>query len=323
MEPRDLRPHVARLFGTAAARTTRVGVEHELPTRGGDGRPAPIDAIRAVVAGAWYADALAFEPGGQVELSLSPAAHPEAVADRLGRAVTDLSTRCAALGVDLVDTAVDVRPESEVPLQLTTPRYLAMQVHFDTIGAAGRRMMRRTASTQVCLDWWPGRAGLEQWLVLHLVGPSLAAALARSSGPGSRLATWLAVDPGRTAFDERLVAGDDPVAAYTAFAAGATAFLPDHDPVAHLTTLFPPVRPRGSYLEVRYLDAQPPDTVGAVASTLASLLYDEGRRRAPLTRFAPTRHTLAEQWQRAAAGDPELVATGRELLTSPVMAGVA
>ena len=99
-----------------------------------------------------------------------------------------------------------------------------MQAHFDTVGPAGRRMMRCTASTQVCLDWWPGRAGLEQWRVLNLAGPFLAAAFARSAGPGSRLATWLAVDPDRTAFDDRLLRGDDPVAAYAAFAAGATAF---------------------------------------------------------------------------------------------------
>ena len=97
-----------------------------------------------------------------------------------------------------------------------------MQAHFDTVGPAGRRMMRCTASTQVCLDWWPGRAGLEQWRVLNLAGPFLAAAFARSAGPDSRLATWLAVDPDRTAFDDRLLRGGDPVAAYASFARAAT-----------------------------------------------------------------------------------------------------
>ena len=74
---------------------------------------------------------------------------------------------------------VDSRPEADVPLQLDKPRYLAMQRHFDSIGPAGRRMMRRTASTQVCLDWWPGAAGLEQWRLLNLAGPFLAAAFAQ------------------------------------------------------------------------------------------------------------------------------------------------
>ena len=85
-------------------------------------------------------------------------------------------------------------------------------------------------------------------------------------GPASRLATWLDVDPGRTAFDDRLLRGVDPVAAYAEFAASASVFsMPGGDPAEptsfaawsrtheldagtarhHLSTLFPPVRPRG------------------------------------------------------------------------------
>ena len=99
-----------------------------------------------------------------------------------------------------------------------------MERHFDTIGPAGRVMMRRTASTQVCLDWWPGDEGVEQYRALLLAGPWLAAAYARSTGPGSRLATWLEVDPDRTAFDDRLLGGD-PVEAYAGSRAGPRAFI--------------------------------------------------------------------------------------------------
>ena len=155
-----------------------------------------------------------------------------------------------------------------------------MQRHFDSIGPAGRRMMRRTASTQVCLDWWPGGAGLEQWRLLNLAGPFLAAAFAR---PGSdRLATWLAVDPSRTAFDGRLLGGDDPVAAYAEFAAGATAFVEPGE--QHLTTLFPPVRPRGRYLEVRFPDVQEDEDIGTLVAVLAALLYDDTCRAEALRR---------------------------------------
>jgi glutamate--cysteine ligase len=41
----------------------------------------------------------------------------------------------------------------------------------------------------------------------------------------------------------------------------------------HLSTLFPPVRPRG-YLEVRYLDAQPGDEWIAPVAVVAALLSD-------------------------------------------------
>jgi glutamate--cysteine ligase len=172
-----------------------------------------------------------------------------------------------------------------------------MQAHFDSIGPAGRRMMRQTAGTQVCLDWWPGRAGLEQWRLLLLAGPFLAAALNRSS----RLATWLAVDPDRTGFDDRLLHGDDPVAAYADSAAGATRFVDDH-----LSTLFPPVRPRGRYLEVRFLDALPDDRVAPVALSLAGLLYDDERRRRTLARLEPEAPRLAEHWHTAARAPHEI-----------------
>ena len=168
-----------------------------------------------------------------------------------------------------------------------------MEKHFDSIGPAGRVMMRRTASTQVCLDWWPGDEGVEQYRVLQLAGPWIAAAYARSTGPGSRLATWLEVDPDRTAFDGRLLVGD-PVEAYERFARGAVRIAEPH-----LTTLFPPVRPRGTYLEVRYLDAQPLDRVEQVVEVLATLAYDADVRARVLHELEPLAHRLGDDWRAA------------------------
>lgn len=286
---------IPRLFPSAAnRRSTRVGLEHELLVRdvttGGAVAPDRVRAATSV--------ALAFEPGGQVELNgrCGPAG---VVVRRLRATVARLRSELARAGIALDDSPVDPRTPAQVPLQLTSPRYLAMQAHFDTIGPAGRRMMRCTASTQVCLDWWPGRAGLEQWRVLLLAGPHLAAAYHRTSGPGSRLATWLAVDPDRTAFDDRLLHGDDPVAAYAAFAAAATRFTSSTE---HLSTLFPPVRPRARYLEVRFLDVQREDRLDGLVAELASLVYDDDVRRRTLAALEPQRPRLAELWRDAAAG---------------------
>jgi len=310
MQTESLRADVAPLFAQGKRRTTRVAVEHELISidRGTGGAVAP-ERVRMATAGARYAPYLSFEPGGQVELSLPCAAGPAELAGDLRMAVAALRSDCAAAGIRLKATPVDVRPVEALPLQLTTSRYLAMERHLDTIGPAGRRMMRATASTQVCLDWWPGAAGAEQWRLLLLAGPFLAAAFARSVGPPSRLATWLAVDPGRTAFDDRLLHGGDPVAAYADLAVGATVFVAGGIE-EHLTTLFPPVRPRGRYLEVRFLDVQPELEVGAVVRVLATLLYDDACRTRALAMVEPERAQLGERWLGAAAGDPGVVERG-------------
>ena len=287
---------VARLFpAQGAPRSTRVGIEHELVTRDlVTGASVAPDRVRAAT------DVpVAFEPGGQVELN-QPCGPARDAVRRLRDTLGTLRTDLARAGIVLDDASVDDRTADEVPLQLTSGRYTAMQAHFDTIGPAGRRMMRCTTSTQICLDWWPGREGLEQWRLLNLAGPHLAAAYSRSTGPSSRLATWLEVDPGRTAFDDRLLRCTDPVAAYADFARRATRFT---DPGEHLSTLFPPVRPRGRYLEVRFLDVQPEERIGELVDTLTRLMYDAGVRRRALAELEPEAPRLAELWRAAADGD--------------------
>jgi glutamate--cysteine ligase len=302
MEAQELRPIVSRLFAGSPTRTTRVGIEQELLVADELGRTVPVSRLRAALADCRLVSSyVGFEPGGQLELSLPPAADPAAAEARLRVAVRDVRDHLERIGVRLTAEPVDARSEREVPLRLRSARYLRMQAHFDTVGPAGRRMMRRTASTQVCLDWWQGRAGAEQWRALNLAAPFLAARFARSSGPRSRLATWLEVDPTRTAFDGRLLRGDDPVAAYVDLARRATRFV---DSAAdHLTTLFPPVRPRGSYLEVRFLDAQQPSELAQVAAKLAGITYDGERRRRVLRHLEPLVGRLDELWAEAASGE--------------------
>jgi len=318
----DLRDRVAALFPTSGRRSTRVAVEQEILITRTTGECAAIEDVRTATRGAAYTDHLSFEPGGQVELSLPCAGSAREIAARLSADVDALRADLASAGIRIGFGPVDPRPEADVPLQLTSARYVAMQAHFDTIGPSGRRMMRRTASTQVCLDWWSGLEGLEQWRVLNLAGPFLAAAFARSAGPDGRLTTWLSVDPSRTAFDDRLLHGDDPVAAYVDFAAGATAFLGADE---HLSTLFPPVRPRGRYLEVRFLDSQEVDAVEPIIELLAALLYDADTRRRALSLLAADARRLGELWEAAAGGDPDVAARGLALvdLTAATTVGAA
>ncbi|MEV5965947.1 glutamate-cysteine ligase family protein [Kribbella sp. NPDC051952] len=298
MDPKELRAAVAAQFTRGHRRSVRVAVEQEfVVSDAATGDPVPIERVRRAAAPTSASPYVGFEPGGQLELSLPCGPNP---AHLLCVLTADLERQLIADGIRIQAIPVDRRPE--VPLQLTSPRYVAMQRHFDTIGPSGRRMMRRTASTQVCLDWWPGRAGIEQWRILNLAGPFLAAAFARSAGPDGRLAAWLDLDPARTGFDDRVLYGDDPISAYADLAAGATVFV-EGGPAAHLTTMFPPVRPRATYLEVRFLDAQEPATVGRAIAALTSLMYDDDRRRRVLAALEPERSRLADHWHAAAAGE--------------------
>ena len=346
---------VSKLFPQREnARSFGVGIEHELLTRDlVDGSAVAIDRVRRAISGSSYERWVGFEPGGQVELSLPCFSSASGLARNWCRTIRELREDCVRDGVLLDAEPVDPRFPDAVPLQLTSPRYVGMQRHFDRIGPCGRRMMRQTASTQVCLDWWSGRAGCEQWRLLLLAGPFLAAAFARSSGPGSRLATWRSVDPDRTAFDDRLLRGVDPVAAYADFAAGAAVFaMPaadetdesttfatwarthDVDDAAvahHLSTLFPPVRPRGRYLEVRFLDVQPDEVVLPLTALLSRLMYDDEVRRQALRIVQYDDPRFVDHWETAALAPEHLADRGSALLrlaagtptTTPDLVGVA
>lgn len=319
MQSDQVRSEVTRLFAGSRHQTVGVGIEHEFLTADMlTGAFVPIERVRAAAEGSAYSSHLDFEPGGQVELSLPPAPNASVATDDLSVAVAALRADCEGAGIRLIEDSVDRRPADSVPLQLQSPRYLAMQERFDTFGRAGRRMMRHTASTQFCLDWWSGTAGLEQWRLLNLAGPFLAAAFARSTGPESRLATWLEVDPERTAFDGRLVSGDDPVSAYTDFALGAAVLGDPGDIPQHLTMLFPPVRPRSTYLETRFLDAQPLSAVFEVASALSTLIYDGEVRASALRLLRGEERRLEDHWQAASLGDAEVTERGLALVTQGI-----
>jgi glutamate--cysteine ligase len=311
----DLYTAVQRSF-TPARRPGRIGVEVELIPVTDAARPQPVDP--AALAAGFDTDfvraaAPTFEPGGQLELSPPPRAGVAAAVSEIVRLIGRATAIAAARGIRF--EAVGTNPYhscAHVPLRMPTPRYRALQRMFDEAGPNGRRMMRLTASLQICVDLLPGRAGYEQWLVANLAGPPLAAAFANSTAvdgrpsgmPGARTRIWQGVDLRRTGYDGRHLDPADPVRAYAAFAAAAPRLpIPAAaDPAYHLTTLFPPVRPRGGYLEVRYLDAQPLDRIGDAVSTVATLLYDRRARRDALDLLLPRAGDQSRAWREAAHG---------------------
>ena len=269
---------------------------------------------------------LTTEPGGQLEISSAPAA---SLADLHAAVTADLHHLTGLLdaaGLRLGEHGID--PYRAPRRLLDTPRYAAMEHVFDTRGPHGRTMMGSTAGLQVCLDAGPAAQLPTRWAAVLALGPPLIALFANSSRhagretglASARMATWWQMDPRLT----HPPAGppDDPAAGWARYAlsaplvcvrrpggdwrpparvtlsdwvGGALPEPPTADDVDyHLSTLFPPVRPRG-YLEVRYLDTQPgPDWIAPVA-VVAALLGDHATTEAALEIAQP----VAGRWSPA------------------------
>ena len=240
---------------------------------------------------------LTFEPGGQLELCTVPS---ESVSDLVRETKGVLrELRAAARDEGIILASVGIDPENpvdRVPLQLSSPRYLAMTRYFETIGRSGVRMMRQTAATQLSVD--PGPRPEERWRLLCDLAPYLTAMFANSpryagedTGDQSfRARCWRQLDPSRTgipypgwlaadaytrfALEAVDMTRTDADGGYRSFADWAS----DDDATEaqwenHLTTLFPEVRPRG-HLELRSIDAVEPELAGAAMILVAGLVYD-------------------------------------------------
>lgn len=235
------------------------------------------------------------EPGGQLELSTTPFAGPAALLEAVEADTRVLIERFARVGLDLFPLGLDtVRPSNR---SLGLARYEAMERYFAERWPAGIDMMTRTASLQLNIDL--GTQPVVTWRRAHQLAPFFATIFANSPGVGGprishRQRIWAATDPSRT----RSV-GPDPgdwltyvldsfVMLRVRDRSGVTAMceqasladlLASEDPLTldeldlHVSTLFPPVRPR-RHLELRMIDAVPLDGRAAAIATTWALLTD-------------------------------------------------
>ncbi len=235
-----------------------------------------------------------FEPGGQIEYSSSTYTNGSALLRDVHAFANELMAQACAAGVSLVTAGLDpFNGPAQAPLQLDSPRYANMARHFAAQGPGGARMMRQTAAVQVNVGL--GDQPLKRWRLLNgLVAPltALFANSARYAGKDTgfasyRAQTWRETDPARTG----VFSGPNAVDEYLSFALGAAAILPpladdgftpfgellerasEEDWRAHLTTLFPDVRPKG-FFEIRCIDGQPVERYAAVLAMVTGLVCD-------------------------------------------------
>ncbi len=246
---------------------------------------------------------LTMEPGGQWELSSSPADSVRELIATTDRDLELLRRSAAEAGLELVGTG---REHGHPPSRVVDhPRYIAMERYFDRDNDSGRVMMCSTASIQVNVDAGTEHDGPEgfrrRWRLAYDLSPILTFAFCRTDRP----AVWAALDPGRTVAPP--LDSPDPRLAYAQYALDANLLCvqrpdgvpwtappgltfrewiktgalepselraPTLDDLAyHLTTLFPPVRPRG-HLELRVLDALPGDLWRVPTALVTALFHD-------------------------------------------------
>jgi len=292
--------------------------------RGYDGTP------RFDVAGT----TISFEPGGQLEVSTTPCTSASELVRLLHGIVDPLRRALGDEGVVLVAAGIDPYNDSRrVPLQLHVDRYERMTRYFDEIGPFGVRMMRQTAAMQVSLD--RGAHPTERWRLLNDLAPYLIAIFANSphydgaeTGHRSyRANCWRLLDPTRTGV---ALLDDDPAAAYARFALAANDMMSatpdgarrpfaaslgraDDDArwTAHLTTLFPEVRPRGHF-EVRSCDAIDSTHYAAPIVLLTGLAYDD-RSAGEAALLAAESRALLRQAGEVGLRDVDIARTSRDL----------
>jgi glutamate--cysteine ligase len=252
------------------------------------------------------------EPGGAVELSGPPANGVTPAIEAIANDQTVLRKAFAAAGLGLVSLGADpLRPTERINPGARYRAMEEFFVASNT-GAAGAAMMTATASVQLNLDAGPQAGWADRVQLAHALGPTMVAIAANSpllSGKFSgwrstRQHVWSQLDSARCG-PILTASGDDPGTDWALYALKAPVMLvhnPEgtavpvthrlpfadwadghellggrrptlHDLEYHLTTLFPPVRPR-QWLEIRYLDSLPAAIWPAVVFTLATLLDD-------------------------------------------------
>ena len=275
------------------------------------------------------------EPGGAVELSGPPMDGPlQAItamsADRavLRSAFAEAGLGLVLLGADPLRPARRVNPGDRY-------RAMEQFFAASQTGAAGAAMMTSTASVQVNLEAGPQADWAARVRLAHALGPTMVAIAANSPLLGgkftgwrsSRQWVWSQLDSARCG-PILGVNGEDPASDWARYAMKAPVMLvhptPEIDAVPvtnwvpfadwadgrvllgdrrpthadldyHLTTLFPPVRPR-RFLEIRYLDSVPDAVWPAVVFTLTTLLDDPVAADIAAEATEP----VATAWDRAA-----------------------
>jgi ergothioneine biosynthesis glutamate--cysteine ligase EgtA len=284
---------------------------------------------------------LTVEPGGQLELSSAPAATLGDLVEVTGQDLAALRDAAAAAGLELCGCGLDpLRPPRRVldlPRYAAMEKFFDRDGPWGRQMMCGTASVQVCLDAG---EDGAGESGYRsRWRLLHAIGPVLVAAFANSplrrgrptGWRSARQQVWSNMDPGRT---RAPVSGGDPRDAWAAYAldaelmcvrepgsadwtapagltfrdwvrdGGSETLRPPtpEDLDYHLSTLFPPVRPRG-HVELRMIDAQPGDGWIVPAAVATALAGDERATDAAMAAAEPV-WAAPDPWLRAARSGP-------------------
>ncbi|MFZ5982995.1 MAG: glutamate-cysteine ligase family protein [Acidobacteriota bacterium] len=316
------------LFAPRGPVRGRVGVEWEQVPVDSRGRPVPFDGPAGVEAlllqlasthkailegGRCTAlrlsggGMLGLEPGGQVEIASPPSARMTTLHRFLARTCREVDGAARQMGFRLAPWGLSPYAEAEDVPDVPKARYALLKDHLERAGTRGRRMMKLTASTQICLDYLDEE---DMGRMVSAVTPLLPYVVAytanspvyrgrRSRWVSQRPWIWRGTDVLRTGLpgflfdapvtyrqwvryglsrpglflirDGRYLPGDGRTFGDWMKHGAPGGALRVSDWLVHWSTLFPEVRIRG-YLEIRTVDSLPLPLVLAVAALFKGLL---------------------------------------------------
>ena len=255
---------------------------------------------------------LTTEPGGQLELSSLPADSLADCVRATAADLAALRAAAADAGLELAGVGLDpFRPPRRVlhlPRYAAMEAFFDRSGPWGRQMMCATASVQVCLDAGDDSD---GHSGYRwRWRLLHAIGPVLVAAFANSPLRGGRPTGWLSsrqqvwahVDPGRTrpprfnedprrvwaayALDAQVMCVRDPGSEDWSAPPGLTlrewvragSAAPSRPPTTedlayHLSTLFPPVRPRGHF-ELRMIDAQPADGWVVPTAVVSALLSD-------------------------------------------------
>ncbi|MCG6902195.1 MAG: glutamate--cysteine ligase [Rhodobacter sp.] len=314
----------------------RIGTEHEkfgyckdtlrpLPYEGKRSIQAVLEALRdrhawSEVREAGYLIGLekdganiSLEPGGQLELSGAPLETIHQTCDEVNTHLREVKDIADEIGVGFIGLgAAPIWKHEDMPL-MPKGRYKLMDAYMDTVGTAGKTMMRRTCTVQVNLDF-ASEPDMVQKLRVALALQPVANALfgnspffeGKPNGHKSwRGYVWRHLDASRTGmlpwvFEDGMgfekwvdYALDVPMyfvyrdgkyidalgQSFRDFLAGKLPALPGETPTLsdwadHLTTAFPEARIK-KFIEMRGADGGPWRRLCALPALWVGLIYDQ------------------------------------------------